>query len=147
MLSLIHIYTGKQPPCTEAVLASGVKRVIVGCTDPNPVVAGRGIRLLREKGLEVVAGVLRGECERRNEVFFHFMRTKLPFTVLKYAMTLDGKTATEVCIRDRDFIDAGVTKDFLKREWANAQAETVTPNCRMRCSGCGVRKYGGGRCV
>ena len=87
-------HTGKQPPCTEAVLASGVKRVIVGCTDPNPVVAGRGIRLLREKGLEVVAGVLRGECERRNEVFFHFMRTKLPFTVLKYAMTLDGKTAT-----------------------------------------------------
>ena len=57
-------HTGKQPPCTEAVLASGVKRVIVGCTDPNPVVAGRGIRLLREKGLEVVAGVLRGECER-----------------------------------------------------------------------------------
>ena len=45
-----------------------------------------------------------------------------------------------------DFIDAGVTKDFLKREWANAQAQTVTPNCRMRCSGCGVRKYGGGVC-
>lgn len=45
-----------------------------------------------------------------------------------------------------DFIDAGVTKDFLKREWANAQAETVTPNCRMRCLGCGVRKYGGGVC-
>ena len=45
-----------------------------------------------------------------------------------------------------DFIDAGVTKDFLKRKWANAQAETVTPNCRMRCSGCGVRKYGGGVC-
>lgn len=45
-----------------------------------------------------------------------------------------------------DFIDAGVTKDFLKREWANAQAETVTPNCRMRCSGCGVREYGGGVC-
>ena len=45
-----------------------------------------------------------------------------------------------------DFIDSGVTKDFLKREWANAQAETVTPNCRMRCSGCGVRKYGGGVC-
>ena len=69
-------HTGKQPPCTDAVLA------------------GRGIRLLREKGLEVVVGVLRGECERQNEVFFHFMRTKLPFTVLKYAMTLDGKTAT-----------------------------------------------------
>ena len=45
-----------------------------------------------------------------------------------------------------DFIDAGVTKDFLKREWANAQAETVTPNCRMRCSGCGVKKFGGGVC-
>lgn len=87
-------HTGKQPPCTEAVLSSGVRRVIVGCTDPNPVVAGRGIRILKEKGLEVVVGVLREECEKQNEVFLHFMRTKTPFTVLKYAMTLDGKTAT-----------------------------------------------------
>lgn len=87
-------HTGKQPPCTDAVLSSGVKRVIVGCTDPNPVVAGRGIRILKENGLEVVVGVLREECERQNEVFLHFMRKKIPFTVLKYAMTLDGKTAT-----------------------------------------------------
>ncbi len=87
-------HTGKQPPCTEAVLNSGVKRVIVGCTDPNPVVAGRGIQILREKGIEVVVGVLREECEKQNEVFMHFMQKKLPFTVLKYAMTLDGKTTT-----------------------------------------------------
>ncbi len=87
-------HTGKQPPCTEAVIAGGISRVIVGCEDPNPVVAGGGIRLLREKGIEVVVGVLREECEQQNEVFLHFMKTKRPFTILKYAMTLDGKTAT-----------------------------------------------------
>ena len=62
---------------------------------------------------------------------------------------IDFYTTRERCLDEVfpwDFIDAGVTKDFLKREWANAQAETVTPNCRMRCSGCGVRKYGGGVC-
>ncbi|WP_291579243.1 bifunctional diaminohydroxyphosphoribosylaminopyrimidine deaminase/5-amino-6-(5-phosphoribosylamino)uracil reductase RibD [Clostridium sp. UBA6640] len=85
---------GKTPPCTEAIVEHGIKRVIVGCTDPNPLVGGKGIELLREHGIEVTIGVLEEECRKLNEVFFHYVSTKEPFVVLKYAMTLDGKIAS-----------------------------------------------------
>lgn len=84
---------GRQPPCTEAVLKAGIKRVVVGSRDPNPLVSGKGIQILRERGLEVTEGVLADECTRLNEVFFHYIQTKRPFVVMKYAMTLDGKIA------------------------------------------------------
>lgn len=84
---------GKTPPCTEAILQSGIRRVVVGSGDPNPLVAGKGIARLQSNGIEVLEGVLRTECERLNEVFFHFMQTGMPYTVMKYAMTMDGKTA------------------------------------------------------
>lgn len=85
---------GKQPPCTEAILSSGIKKVFVGSGDPNPLVAGKGIQILREHGVEVTEHVLSEECDRLNEVFFHYIRTKRPFVVMKYAMTMDGKIAT-----------------------------------------------------
>jgi len=85
---------GKTPPCTEAIVEHGIKRVIVGCTDPNPLVGGKGIEFLREHGIEVTIGVLEEECRKLNEVFFHLVSTKKPFVVLKYAMTLDGKIAS-----------------------------------------------------
>lgn len=85
---------GKTPPCTEAIVEHGIKRVIVGCTDPNPLVGGKGIEFLREHGIEVIIGVLEEECRKLNEVFFHYISTKKPFVVLKYAMTLDGKIAS-----------------------------------------------------
>lgn len=84
---------GKQPPCTEAILAAGIAHVVVGSSDPNPLVAGKGIRQLRENGVTVTEHCLQGECDRLNEVFFHYIQTKRPFVVLKYAMTLDGKIA------------------------------------------------------
>lgn len=85
---------GKQPPCTDALLAAGIRRVVIGSKDPNPLVHGKGIRILREHGVEVTEHVLEKECDAENEVFFHYMQTKLPFVILKYAMTLDGKIAT-----------------------------------------------------
>ena len=85
---------GKTPPCTEAILESGIRRVAVGSVDPNPLVAGKGIRFLRRHGIEVTEGVLREECTALNEVFFHFIRTGTPYVVMKYAMTMDGKIAT-----------------------------------------------------
>ena len=85
---------GKQPPCTDALLAAGIRRVVIGSKDPNPLVHGKGIRILREHGVEVTEHVLEKECDVENEVFFHYMQTKLPFVILKYAMTLDGKIAT-----------------------------------------------------
>jgi len=87
---------GKTPPCTEAILAAGVKKVIVGMRDPNKLVSGKGFRQLKKNGVHVVmvAGVLRKECERLNEVFIKFARTGNPFVVLKTAISLDGKIAT-----------------------------------------------------
>lgn len=84
---------GKQPPCVEAILEAGIRRVVVGSEDPNPLVSGKGIRLLREQGVLVTEHVKKEACDRQNEVFFHYIRTKLPYVVLKYAMTMDGKIA------------------------------------------------------
>lgn len=85
---------GKTPPCTEAILEAGISRVVVGARDSNPKVAGGGITLLRQHGVEVAEGVLEEECRRQNRIFFHYMEQKMPYVILKYAMTLDGKIAT-----------------------------------------------------
>ncbi len=85
---------GRTPPCTEAILQSGIKKVVIGCLDPNPLMSGKGAAILKEAGIEVVIGVLQDKCQELNEVFFHYIRTKTPYVVLKYAMTLDGKIST-----------------------------------------------------
>lgn len=84
---------GKTPPCTEAILQSKIARVFIGSTDPNPLVSGKGIKTLRDHGVEVVTGILKERCDKLNEVFNHYIRTRTPYVVMKYAMTLDGKTA------------------------------------------------------
>lgn len=85
---------GRQPPCTSAILEAGITRVVVGSCDPNPLVAGKGIEVLRAHGVQVETGVLREECDGLNSAFFHYIRTKQPYVTMKYAMTLDGKIAT-----------------------------------------------------
>lgn len=85
---------GKTPPCTDALIEQGLARVVVGSSDPNPLVAGKGVQILREHGIEVVENVLKDECDCLNAPFFHYIRNKTPFVVLKYAMTMDGKIAT-----------------------------------------------------
>jgi len=85
---------GKTPPCTEAILSSGVRKVIVGMRDPNRLVSGKGFRQLKKNGVQVVTGPLRKECERLNEVFIKFVQTGNPFVMLKTAVSLDGKIAT-----------------------------------------------------
>lgn len=84
---------GKTPPCTEAIIAHRIKRVFVGSPDPNPLVAGKGIRILRNSGITVIEDVLRKECDRVNDIFFHYITTHRPFVTMKYAMTMDGKIA------------------------------------------------------
>lgn len=84
---------GRQPPCTDAILQAKIARVVVGSGDPNPLVAGKGLDLLRAHGVQVTEGVLDQECRALNHVFFHFIQTGRPYVVLKYAMTLDGKLA------------------------------------------------------
>lgn len=84
---------GKTPPCTEAIIENKISTVIIGSTDPNPLVAGKGIRQLEACGIQVIPNVLKSECDAINEVFFHYIRTKTPYVVMKYAMTADGKIA------------------------------------------------------
>lgn len=85
---------GKTPPCTDAVIAAGIRRVVVGLTDPNPLVAGKGIARLREAGIEVESGLLEEELRYQNRIFLKYITTRRPWVVLKSAMTLDGKIAT-----------------------------------------------------
>ena len=84
---------GKQPPCVNAILEAGIRRVIIGSSDPNPLVAGKGIRILKDHGIEVTENILKEECDKLNEAFFYYIQNKKPYVVMKYAMTMDGKIA------------------------------------------------------
>lgn len=85
---------GKTPPCTEAIIEHNIARVVIGSRDPNPLVAGKGAKLLREKGIIVEEDFMREECDKLNAIFFHHITTGKPYVAMKYAMTLDGKIAT-----------------------------------------------------
>ena len=85
---------GKTPPCTQAIISAGVKKVIVGMRDPNQLMSGKGLRQLKKNGLQVMTGILSKECKTLNEVFIKFIRTGNPFVLLKTAISLDGKIAT-----------------------------------------------------
>jgi diaminohydroxyphosphoribosylaminopyrimidine deaminase/5-amino-6-(5-phosphoribosylamino)uracil reductase len=85
---------GRTPPCTDAIIAAGIKRVVAGATDPNPKHAGRAFKILRRAKIEVVRGILTNECAKLNEAFNHWIVHRTPFVTVKTAMTLDGKIAT-----------------------------------------------------
>ncbi|MBR5095999.1 MAG: bifunctional diaminohydroxyphosphoribosylaminopyrimidine deaminase/5-amino-6-(5-phosphoribosylamino)uracil reductase RibD [Treponema sp.] len=104
-------HTGKQPPCVEAIVQAGIKKVTVGSRDPNPLVSGKGAAFLRANGVEVEEDFLREECDALNFIFFHYITTRTPFVALKYAMTADGKIATVSgaskwisCQESRDYV-------------------------------------------
>jgi diaminohydroxyphosphoribosylaminopyrimidine deaminase/5-amino-6-(5-phosphoribosylamino)uracil reductase len=87
-------HQGRTPPCTDAIIESGIKEVFVGLRDPNPLIAGKGIRHLKRAGITVHGSLLKSECQRLNEVFVKFIQTGMPFVTLKSALSLDGKIAT-----------------------------------------------------
>jgi diaminohydroxyphosphoribosylaminopyrimidine deaminase / 5-amino-6-(5-phosphoribosylamino)uracil reductase len=89
-----HAHQGRTPPCTEALIKAGIKRVVAAIEDPNPRVCGRGFERLREAGVTVCTGLLADEATRLNEAYIHFMLTGRPFVHLKMAVSLDGKIAT-----------------------------------------------------
>ncbi|MFH1542223.1 MAG: bifunctional diaminohydroxyphosphoribosylaminopyrimidine deaminase/5-amino-6-(5-phosphoribosylamino)uracil reductase RibD [bacterium] len=86
---------GKNPPCTDFILTSGIKEVVAAMQDPNPVVKGKGFRRLKKYGVKVRVGLLEEEAKKLNEFFVKYITTKLPFVALKTVMTLDGKIATK----------------------------------------------------
>ncbi len=85
---------GKTPPCAEALVKAEVTRVVVATYDPNPLVAGEGVRRLRDAGISVEVGLLQEEATRLNEAYFKYIRNRKPFVLLKAALSLDGKLAT-----------------------------------------------------
>ncbi|NFD29910.1 bifunctional diaminohydroxyphosphoribosylaminopyrimidine deaminase/5-amino-6-(5-phosphoribosylamino)uracil reductase RibD [Clostridium botulinum] len=85
---------GKTPPCAESIVKMGISKAIIAMKDPNPLVEGRGIDILKQNGIEVVTGIMEKESKKLNEVFIKYITKKKPFVVLKTASTLDGKIAT-----------------------------------------------------
>jgi len=85
---------GRTPPCTDAIMVAGIKRVIVGAVDPNPRHSGRAFQILKHAGIEVVSGILSDACAKLNQAFNHWIVHRAPFVTVKAAMTLDGKIAT-----------------------------------------------------
>lgn len=89
-------HTGKTPPCCEAIARTGISRVVIGMTDPNPLVSGRGISYLQDKGIEVVSGILQSECEAINQPFIKYITKSIPYMVMKAGVSLDGRLNYQV---------------------------------------------------
>lgn len=104
---------GKTPPCAPAVIDAGVRKVIVGIEDPNPLIKGRGITLLKQAGLDVKVGILEKECYRLNEAFCKYIVQHEPFIILKVAATVDGKLATRN--GDSQWITGESSRRFVHR--------------------------------
>ncbi|MBQ9234676.1 MAG: bifunctional diaminohydroxyphosphoribosylaminopyrimidine deaminase/5-amino-6-(5-phosphoribosylamino)uracil reductase RibD [Lachnospiraceae bacterium] len=111
---------GKQPPCVEAIVEHKIKRVYVGSDDPNSLVSGRGYDYLLKHGIEVHTHIMKDECDALNDIFFHYITTKTPYVIMKYAMTMDGKIAAYTS----------------KSKWiSNEASRHNSQELRNRCSG------------
>jgi diaminohydroxyphosphoribosylaminopyrimidine deaminase/5-amino-6-(5-phosphoribosylamino)uracil reductase len=86
---------GRTPPCIDAIIDSGIKRAVIGITDPNPLVSGKGVAQLKAAGITTHVGILEEECRKLNEIYIKYITQKVPFVVLKVASSLDGKIATK----------------------------------------------------
>jgi diaminohydroxyphosphoribosylaminopyrimidine deaminase / 5-amino-6-(5-phosphoribosylamino)uracil reductase len=120
---------GKTPPCADLLVEAKVARVVIATTDPNPLVAGKGMERLKQAGIEVVLGTLKEEADELNRVFFHYITTKTPFVTLKYASSLDGKIATKT--GDSKWITSEAAREDVHRYRAANDAILVGVNTIM----------------
>jgi len=120
---------GKTPPCVDAVIASGVKRVVIGSADPNPQNRLTGIRKLKRAGIQVHVGVCAREVQRQNQPFFKAMRTGLPFVTLKMAQSLDGKIAASS--GESRWISSRASRELVHRLRSEADAVLVGKNTAL----------------
>ena len=102
---------GKTPPCANAIVEKGIKKVVIAMMDPNPLVAGKGIEILKKNGIEVEVGLMEKEAKVLNEIFIKYISTKLPFCILKTASTLDGKIGTYT--GDSKWITGEKSREFV----------------------------------
>jgi len=107
------VHTGKTPPCTNAIIKAGIKKVVIAMIDPNPEVNGKGVEALKKAGIEVRTGLLEQEAQRLNEAFTVYMKHKRPFIILKAALSFDGKIATKTY--DSKWISSEVSRRFVQR--------------------------------
>lgn len=114
---------GRTPPCTEAILKAGIKRVVVGMIDPNPLVSGRGISRLRRAGVEVDVGLLGEECRQLNAPFVKYITTGKPLITLKVALSMDGKVATP--LGEARWISGEESRKYVHKLRQNADAIMV----------------------
>jgi diaminohydroxyphosphoribosylaminopyrimidine deaminase/5-amino-6-(5-phosphoribosylamino)uracil reductase len=111
---------GRTPPCTDAIIQAGIRRVCIGSIDPNPAHAGRGVEILRDAGIEVQTGVEKDVCDSMNSAFFKWITTKSPYVILKMAATLDGKIATAAGQSKWITGEAARQRVQRLRQWADA---------------------------
>jgi diaminohydroxyphosphoribosylaminopyrimidine deaminase/5-amino-6-(5-phosphoribosylamino)uracil reductase len=121
---------GKTPPCTDAIISAGVKRVVVAARDPNPKHNGRGLKILRRAGIRVESGLLAEEAMRLNEAFNKWITTGLPFVIAKAAMSLDGKIATRT--GDSKWITSEAARREAHKLRASVDAIMVGANTVIR---------------
>ncbi len=120
------IHYGRTPPCVDAIIFSGIKKVVCSVFDPNPKVAGKGVEKLKEAGIEVSVGVLEEEAKKLNETFFTFYTKKRPFVAIKFAASLDGKIATKT--GDSKWITNEKVREYSRTLRGHYQAVLVGVN-------------------
>ena len=116
---------GKKPPCAELIIKKGIGRVVVGCLDPNPKVAGRGLKMMQDAGIEVVVGVLENECRTLNKRFFCLHENHRPYVILKWAQTADGYIDIERTSGKPITISTPLTKQIVHQQRAENMAIMV----------------------
>lgn len=104
---------GRTPPCAKAIIENKIKKTYIGLLDPNPLVAGRGVNMLKEAGIQVETGILESECRGINEIFLKYITKKRPFVVMKTAMTLDGKIAAHT--GDSKWVSSEASRQMVQR--------------------------------
>lgn len=114
---------GKTPPCTEIIVEKGIKEVVIGTLDNNSLVSGKGIEYLKQNGINVITGVLEEDCKKLNEIFFHFISKKVPFVIMKYAMSADGKICTYT--GDSKWITSEDTREYVHQTRAKVASILV----------------------
>ncbi|GAB6073261.1 bifunctional diaminohydroxyphosphoribosylaminopyrimidine deaminase/5-amino-6-(5-phosphoribosylamino)uracil reductase RibD [Venenivibrio stagnispumantis] len=121
---------GRTPPCTNAIIEEGIKKVVVATLDPNPLVAGQGIEILKKAGIETKIGILQEEAKKLNEDFFVYITEKRPFIHLKIAQTIDGKIATK--IGSSKWITSEKSRKFAHKLRLEASAVMVGVNTALK---------------
>ncbi|HPM42477.1 MAG TPA: bifunctional diaminohydroxyphosphoribosylaminopyrimidine deaminase/5-amino-6-(5-phosphoribosylamino)uracil reductase RibD [Candidatus Omnitrophota bacterium] len=121
---------GRTPPCTDAIIKSGIKKVVIGAKDPNPVTNGKGVRRLRAAGVKVVSGVLEAEARNLNRPFAKYITVGMPYVTLKMAQSLDGKIATRT--GDSKWISSEDSRRFVHMLRGRVDAVMVGANTVLK---------------